>query len=339
MCGGLGRSCAIYRVLLILLAGSLFAISLPYRAQANPRLECVIIDTDADLDDIRAIAALVGSKQVIAIVTTEGIARSKEGASAVEHFLQRIGANIPVIPGELPNPERDYHPDPDLPKWRDAAEHLNGTFPNLSQRPEDAPGSIATALISLVKKRSDCHHLELLIIGPWTSFMRYGPELLDRVDLIVAQGRPEPDELEGQPAGFNCRYDLNSCLSAYDLLVGRRLRMDRHLQANWVDIPQSPVSCGSAEPGVDAEGAKVHPFRPTLEWAGQLHEAGGAAAAVSEILVKNPASWSGTSLWDDLAALYLLRPDLFAPRGGHLEPCVSAETVRHLLTAYMAGKT
>jgi hypothetical protein len=320
------------------------AFSFPGSSRANPHLDCVIVDTDAHLDDIRAIAVLAASsKKVVAIITTEGIARAKEGKIAIEQFLARIGTKIPVIAGAQPNQQRDYMADPHLSEWRETAESLNGTLlnSNLEQHFEDSkeqkqaadPSSIVDELSPLLKS---CHHIELLVIGPWTSFMRYGPELLDHIDLIVAQGRPDPDELEGQPAGFNCLYDLNSCLAAYDLLVGRRLRMDRHLRANWVDIPHSPVPLGSADAGIDAMGNPVYRYSPTPAWAADLQKLGNGAAVVSEILLKNPDRWKDTSLWDDLTALYLLRPELFGNRGGHWEPQVSADTILRLLAGYMS---
>ena len=327
-----------YQTLFLVFASALIVNFSSHRAEANFSPECVVIDSEVDLDDVRAIAVHAGSKHVVAIVTTEGITRPTEGAAAVEHFLGRIGAKIPLIRGESPNPQRGYVANPDLENWRNAAEHLNGTcapFPN-PELPSQPPADSMTD--QLLRLLSGCRRIELLVIGPWTSFMRYGPELLDRVDMIVAQGRPDPDELEGQPAGFNCVYDLNSCLAAYDLLVGRRQRKDRHLRANWVDIPQSPIPVGSAEPGVDDTGKRVYPFAPTQEWAADLQKAGNAAAVISEILLKNPDGWKNTSLWDDLAALYLLRPELFTKQGGHWEPAVKAAVIRQVLADYMARK-
>ena len=63
--------------------------------------------------------------------------------------------------------------------------------------------------------------------------------------------------------------------------------------------------------------------------------AGGMARVVADIIRANPKGLEGTSLWDDLAALYLLEPSLFVARGGHWEPCVPAAAVRSLLAAYM----
>ena len=120
--------------------------------------------------------------------------------------------------------------------------------------------------------------------------------------------------------------------------VGRQLRTDRKLRADWIDIPNGHERCGSAERGIDDSGRRVFAFAPTKEWAGDLQLAGGAAAVIGEILKANPNIWQRTSLWDDLVALYPLRPELFARRGGHLEPCVPADAVRSLLTTAISPK-
>ena len=156
--------------------------------------------------------------------------------------------------------------------------------------------------------------------------------LLPKIERITVQGRPYPDEPGGEPEGFNCRYDYDACLTAFDLLMGMQLRSDRKLRANWIDIPNDPQRCGSAEPGVDQTGKRIFAFSPTNKWADDLLQADGAAAVIGEILKANPDNWSRTSLWDDLAALYLLRPEVFVRRGGHFEPCVPADAIRNLLT-------
>ncbi len=177
------------------------------------------------------------------------------------------------------------------------------------------------------------------MIGPWTSFLRYAAEVLERVDRIVAQGRPYPDELSGQPGGFNCRYDLDSCFAAFDLLVGRQQRADRRVRTDWVDIPNGLQPCGKAEPGVDENGTRLYAFRPDSNWITALEQTkGGFAPIVAAMLRAHPEGWEHTSLWDDLAALYLLRQEIFAARGGHMEPCVPAATIRRMLTEAMTAK-
>ena len=330
------RLCS-YRNKAVLIGGIVLTLlSFSRLCYAYPQLDCVIIDTDAHLDDMRAIAVLAATKRIKAIVTTEGIADRFAGALAIQQLLQRIGSdNIPVFPGEEPNPKRKFTLKLEqIKEWRAIAQSLNGTFPNLGPGSNFGTQHLAN---DLRPKLDGCDHVELLVIGPWTSFMSYGPELLDRIDLIVAQGRPDPDEQEGRPSGFNCLYDESSCLSAFDLLVGREQRVGSHLRANWVDIPQSPEPLGSAEPGVAADGERIYPFSPTLEWANDLRQAGRGARVISEILLNDPNGWKATSLWDDLAALYLLRPELFGRRGGHWEPRISATTVRRILTEYMGA--
>ena len=294
---------------------------------------CIVVDSDADLDDFRAVITLAPTGQLAAIVITEGIARAHEGAGAMENLLSHAGLVVPVIVGASADRERQYTPDKNLPAWRRAAEQLNGILTNPISPSIQTDGDFVRTLRRLTAK---CSTVSLLVIGPWTSFLRYAADLLPKVDRITVQGRPYPDEPGGEPAGFNCVYDIEPCRTSFDLLTGRQLRADRRLRVNWVDIPNGAESCGSAEPGVDGSGKRLFAFRPTDQWIHDLQGAGKAAGAVAEVLNANRDSWQQTSLWDDLAALFLLRPEIFGRRGGHFEPCVPAATVRNLLTEAMS---
>jgi hypothetical protein len=95
------------------------------------------------------------------------------------------------------------------------------------------------------------------------------------------------------PAGFKCVYDIDACQTSFDLLAGRQLRADRKLRATWVDLPNGPERCGSAEPGVDEGGKPLFAFRPTVQWIGDLQQAGGAAETIAQILNANLDSWKG----------------------------------------------
>jgi inosine-uridine nucleoside N-ribohydrolase len=307
---------------------------------------CIIVDSDGDLDDYRAVAMLALPGRVVAIVMTEGIARPVQGAGAMERVVARVRTinqergrdipAIPVIPGASGNPAARGPLEPDFGRWRANAERLNGLLDTPVDGSMTAPVDIAAALRPHVK---DCARISLLVIGPWTSFLRYAAEVLEKTDRIIAQGRPYPDELGGQPDGLNCIYDRDACLTAFDLLAGRQQRAGRRLRTEWVDIPGGLRSCGTAEPGVDEMGRRLYAFRPTLEWADALAEAKGLAPVLARMLRKNPEGWARTALWDDLAALYLLRPDVFEMRGGHLEPCVKADVIRGMLTRAMEGET
>jgi inosine-uridine nucleoside N-ribohydrolase len=312
----------------VLLATLLFTANTAVAAQ-----RCIVIDTDAALDDYRAISALASTGQIAAIVVTEGIARGPEGAGAMEKFLNRAGLSIPVLVGAAPRRERGYNPSEELQEWRSNAERLNGLL-------STAERSLSNIEISdaLRPHVGMCDQITLLIIGPWTSFIRYAPEFLSKVDQIVAQGRPFPDELGGEPAGFNCVYDKDSCMAAFDLLIGRQKRTGKRLRASWVDIPNGPDICGTAEPGIDVRGDRQFVFSPSISWAGDLERAGGIAKVVADMLRANAKGFEKTSLWDDLAALFILRPVVFGVRGGHLEPCISAQSARELLARFMSKK-
>ena len=321
--------------LLLLLA--LACIPAPSHArEAPPDGHCYLIDSDMEIDDARAVAMLAQTGRLAAVVVTEGISGTAEGVGALRNLLGRGGlGDIPVIRGGSANPKWQAQLDPDYTIWRENAERLN----HLLDAPvpaEDPPADdIAAALRQPLAK---CHRITLLVIGPWTSFLRYAAEVLERVDRIVAQGRPYPDELTGQPDGFNCLYDRDACLTAFDLLVGRQQRADRRVRTEWVDIPNGLEPCRKAEPGVDDQGVRLYAFRPDGTWADALAEKPGMAPVIAAMLRANPEGWKKTSLWDDLAALYLLRPDVFAPRGGHIEPCVPAATIRQMLAAALADE-
>ncbi len=304
--------------------------------QAPPDGRCYLIDTDVEVDDVRAVAMLARTGRVAAVVVTEGIFRIPRGVGALQEMLRRGGqADIPVLHGASPNPKWPERLDPgELGRWRDNAERLNRLLDAPVPAADPPTADIAAALRPHL---AGCHRVSLLVIGPWTSFLRYAAEVLERVDRIAAQGRPYPDELSGQPDGFNCRYDLDSCFAAFDLLAGRQQRADRRVRTDWVDIPGGLEACGRAEPGVDEHGTRLYAFRPDANWIAALeHAKDGMAPVVAAVLRAHPGGWERTSLWDDLAALYLLRPDVFAARGGHMEPCVPAATVRRLLTEALA---
>lgn len=308
----------------------LLLLSLTARAAAAD--SCILIDTDADLDDYRAIAALASGKQIRAIIVTEGISRRAEGAVAMQDFLRRSELTIPVLLGESPDPDREYEERKGLLDWRRTAESLNGVL-NSDGISSPAEKDVAIAIRPYMH---DCSKITLLVIGPWTSFMRYATAILPRIDRIVAQGRPYPDEIGGEPDGFNCVYDKQSCFAAFDLLVGRQLRVGQRLRTTWVDIPNNADVCGLAEPGIDRSGQRQFSYVPNVHWLESLRNAGGRASVIAEILQHKVESWSKTSLWDDLTALYILRPEIFGVRGGHLEPCIPAQSVRDLLKDLMS---
>ena len=59
----------------------------------------------------------------------------------------------------------------------------------------------------------------------------------------------------------------------------------------------------------------------------------GLPGLLKAALLADPSQWLGTRLWDDAAALSVVKPSVFAPRGGHLEPTVGEAEFRDLVVA------
>src|ERR1700742_4206100 len=60
---------------------------------------CTVVDTDAGLDDFRALSVLAPARDVRAVVVTEGISGVRNGATAVSMLLAARGDTPRVLPG------------------------------------------------------------------------------------------------------------------------------------------------------------------------------------------------------------------------------------------------
>jgi hypothetical protein len=261
---------------------------------------CLIVDTDLGLDDYRAVAALLPSRSVRAVVVTEGISGVQNGATAVSMFLASRGQTPPVVPGlaSATPPPYDW-----LPAAREGAERLDNYFAATVPfgRSSDR---LAYDVGNAVR---GCTRVDVLALGPWTSFLRYASVLGSNVN-VVASGRPFA---ENNPDNFNCEYDLASCRSAANLLRFAR-------SAVFVDLPPT---------GADLT------YDPTMEMV-LRYDRTGMPGLLRTALQVDPSQWLGsTRLWDDAATLYMLAPGAYARRGGHVEPIVSETTFRNLLVA------
>jgi pyrimidine-specific ribonucleoside hydrolase len=133
----------------------------------------VIVDTDAALDDIRALALLVQSPDVdvIAVVTSDGACAPGAGARNVRTTLDSLGwANVPVAPGSALNLPS--------PPWRKMSESLGWSGlaaaakvaggKGRNQRDDELPGGTATGLIrSVVRERES--GIIYICLGPLTN--------------------------------------------------------------------------------------------------------------------------------------------------------------------------
>jgi hypothetical protein len=257
---------------------------------ANPR-DCLVVDTDAGLDDFRALAVILPHRDVRAVVVTEGISSVRGGAMAVSMLLASRGQTPPVIPGLASQAPPNYDW---LPAVRAGAERLNN-FLHDAVAFDANPGRLAGDIRAAVR---GCAKVDVLALGPWSSYLRY-KSALGPNSRIVASGR---SFAENNPDNFNCEYDLPACRAAADGL--------RH--AVFVDLPA----------GTD--------YAPTEAMVNQFNRTGMPGLLRAALLV-DPSQWLETRLWDDTAALYLLAPRKFTPQGQHLEPAIPEAEFRGLL--------
>jgi inosine-uridine nucleoside N-ribohydrolase len=261
--------------------------------QRHTRQTCLVVDTDVATDDFRAVAVLFPNRDLRAVVVTEGISTVQKGSTAIALFLASGQSFAPVIPGLAATspPAYDW-----LPPVRDAAERLNNFLaapvPFAAQ-----PDKLKLALLAALKS---CHRVDVLVLGPWSSFIEYAPVLRPLIHRVVASGRPL---IENNPDNFNCVYDQPACAKADKFL--RTMR-----NAVWVDLPADGTS-----------------YPPTPEMVKQFAGA-GMPGLLRAALEADPAQWLGTRLWDDTAAFYLLAPEHFEANGAHFEPAIDEETLR-----------
>ena len=264
---------------------------------------CLIVDTDVGLDDFRAVAALLPWRNVRAVVVTEGIASVRRGATAASMFMASGKQTPPVITGlaSPAPPNYDW-----LPAARAGAERINNFLA------ASVPFAIDDSTMNQQVRAAvyGCSRVQVLVLGPWTSFNRYLSVLGSDVR-VVASGRPYA---ENNPDNFNCEYDLAACQTAASLLRWVR-------SAVFVDLPAY-----TGDPTYD----------PTEEMVAQ-YETAGVPGLLRAALQLDPSQWLGTRLWDDAATLYLLQPQLFAQRGKHVEPWIGEAKFRELLVAAVNG--
>src|SRR5262249_4270237 len=150
------------------------------------------------------------------------------------------------------------------------AERVNGLLPKEFSVP--FAGDSDKLKVELAKALFGCLRIDVLVLGPWSSFVQYGPMLRPFIRHVIASGRPLS---ENNPDNFNCVYDQPACDRADTLLRGFRSKA-------WVDLPADGVS-----------------YPPTDEMVMQL-AAAGMPGFLRAALNADPG-WHGTRLWDDAA--------------------------------------
>jgi inosine-uridine nucleoside N-ribohydrolase len=313
------------RVVAVALAAVLSLVGAgPVHAEPLPAADsCVLVDTDFDIDDMMAIPAVIGARHVAAVVTTDGYTLATLGASGVSRLIAEPGQrSIPVIVGAgIDRPEADIAETfgDHVPVYRAIMNRLNNFLPT-----ELPPAPVQHDYVQqVVDSVAGCRDVDVLVLGPFTSFVNYSPAIRDKIGRVVITGRP----LEGDPeveAGeaFNCGYDLPSCERVFhEQLPG--------LDHTFVDVARDE-NCDKTP---NKSGCVGKVYGPTLAMARALGPV-GLPNTLKQIMLNDPGPWAvdtweqagyggRTLFWDQSTALALLDPSLFRPVGSHLETVLS----------------
>jgi len=276
---------------------------------------CVLIDTDFDIDDMMAIPVVTGSRNVKAMIVSEGYTLAPQGASALARFIAEPGQRSPaIIVGASYPGTRDIKKWPWLQDMRNAM-HRSNDLLSKPLTPKVEKNHNFTAEVT--KSLEGCKSVSILIIGAFTSFVEYSPAIRDRVTSIVMQGRPYISDKYGDKPrlSFNCDYDIESCKTAFEQMKG--------LNPTWVDVPRD------AKP----------PYSPTIQMVDGLDNY-GLPGTLKAALMSNQHYWrleyltngNQSRLWDQLAALYMLHPEDFHLNAGHMEPTPSPAVMQKMWT-------
>lgn len=298
-------------------------LSAPHAAAAPA--DCVVIDTDFDIDDMMSIPTVVGARHVAAIVATEGYTLAPVGASAISRLVAEPGQRtIPVIVGaqagmsdaEITEKIGTYVLD-----YRAIMSRLNNSSPT-ELPPTPLPSDYVARIVAAT---ADCARVDVLVLGTFASFQNYSPAIRSKIGRVVITGRP----LEGDPeleAGesFNCVYDHQSCATVFhQQLPG--------LDYTFVDVPRND-NCDLTPNKAGCVGAV---YAPTLAMAHALGPT-GLPNTLKQIMLNDSGTWavdtweqSGyggrTMLWDQSTTLALLDPSLFRPVGAHVETILNPQ--------------
>lgn len=312
------RKCLIGTLLLV---NCSVAIALETAAKAPAKLpaaDCLLIDTDGNLDDLRAIAIIAPFLTIRAVVVTDGMVPVRQGADFLRSFLDHLPANkaIPVLTGASRAITSPAPPGWDwLAGARTDASRVHSTMSTLSaSRPQAATSPEQTLEQSVAANVKGCQAIGLVMIGPWSSFLHYQARIVDRIAFVVAQGRspfdPTPEDNPDWDR-VNCKFDRDACTFAQGVLT--------RVPVYWVDLPDKgdryPITRDMIA------GLKSAPLALALK---------GALLGDPALLVQQQ--------WDDMAALFVLRPEAFRRDGQHYHPRLGPVMMRELERALISGQ-
>lgn len=293
--------------------------------------QCVLVDTDFDIDDMMAIPLVIGHKHVAAIVTSEGYAKPELGAAALSRLIAEPNQrHIPVIIGASTHLDEKTI----VSKWgqfvlqyRALMNRINN-FTTSEMPPSRGHSDYKNEVVKAV---SNCKSVDVLVIGTFSSFVNYSPLIESKINEVVIMGKPLEGDTTQTPGNFsfNCEYDMAACKKVFYEQLPK-------FKYTYVDIQRS--TCDNT-PNQGVCRGKV--YGPTLDMVKKL-DSEGLPNTLKRVLLGYTDSWNldtwpnktygGKSLlWDQSAALYMFYPEIFKKLGGpngHFEPAVSPEEFR-----------
>ena len=277
-----------------LIGGACSASSDTSEPPSEPRP--IIIDTDLDVSDVAAVAALLldpglDVRALTIAPTGTGVTNCASGRVVAQYVLEQLGASsVPYACGRT-DPGPDGLPFP--AEWRTAAD--TGWGIDMPPKPQSTTPEAATDL--LVRAIADSPQPPTIVaLGPWTNLedaFAADPSLIDQVVGIHAMAgsidAPGNVFVEGFDADDRLEWNVAADPSAFNAVFE-------------ADLPLSLVPLDATD---DV------PVRPELQE--RLAEAGDVAGAnlVYELMLRVPGRiGEGQQLWDELAALAFADPGL-----------------------------
>jgi inosine-uridine nucleoside N-ribohydrolase len=276
----------------------------------------IIVDTDVDVSDIGALAVLLRDRRVdvraVTIVPTgTGVTNCAAGRRVIQYVLEEFGSTtVPYACGrEDRGPDGQHFPE----EWRlNANEGWGLTMPPRPQT--DLPEDAVTLMTRTVADSPSAP--TIVALGPWTNLedvVRADSTIGDRIAAIHAMGGAV--DVPG------------------NVIVGD-LTAESGLEWNFAADPSAvSIVFGTATPislvPLDATNDVPVP-RDLADRLAEDHQAAGADL-MYELLQRVPTriTGEGQQLWDELAALALVDPDLATWEDANLLADNTGRLTRH----------
>lgn len=280
----------------------------------------IIVDTDVDVSDLGALAVLlrdprVDVRAVTIVPTGTGVTNCAAGRRVIQYVLEEFGATtIPYACGrEDGGPDGQRFPE----AWRENADEGYGL--TMPPRPQtDLPEDAVTLMTRTVADSPSAP--TIVALGPWTNLedaVTADPTIPDRITGIHAMGGavdvPGNVIVGDVTADDGLEWNLAADPSAVSIVFGTA----------------TPISL------VPLDATNDVPIPTDLvDRLAEDHQAAGADL-MYELLQRVPTRMTGEGqqLWDELAALTLIDPDLATWENANL----LADNAGHL-TRHEAGR-